>query len=416
MVMKNKLHYGWIVSIGCSIMIFYTYGLAMNVFSVFIQPLIDTLHLTKGQGSSIPSVINIAGIFAMIVSGKIYNALNIRLVSFVYGTFVAAGFVLFSFADSLLHCYLAAVLVGLGWGGGSIIPVSILISRWFNSSQGLALGIATVGSGLATMIYPSFLAKMIESNGLSYSFLFQALNVFILVIISHIMIRNVPADKNLEPYEKKGHIKQENSALGSNQPDLIFKEERRSIVFYKMTFVSFLIGISVIPLAAHLSVVLNSFDYSPVYAGYMVSLFGIFMIIGKVLYGWLADVLSYSLSNIYIVSLWVIGLSLAFTLHLGNPTPLFFAALTGLGSPIGTVGLPVWTEKVFGKRDYSLFFTTFIVAYNVGSVTGMLLTGVIADATGSYASAFILYILSTILAYFLLKTLPVNRSVSPLDN
>ena len=70
MVIKNRPHYGWVVSIGCSIIIFYTYGLAMNVFSVFIQPLIDTLNLTKGQGSTIPSVINIAGIIAMIAEGR----------------------------------------------------------------------------------------------------------------------------------------------------------------------------------------------------------------------------------------------------------------------------------------------------------------------------------------------------------
>lgn len=203
MGIKNRLHYGWLVSIGCSIIIFYTYGLAMNVLSVFIQPLIDTLNLTQGQGSSIPSILNIAGIVAMLVSGKIYSSFNVRLVSFIYGLFIAVGFVVFSFADSLLHCYLAAILVGLGWGGGSMIPVSILISRWFNSSNGLALGIAAVGSGLATMIYPSFLAKMIEGQGLAYSFLFQALNIVILVIISHALIRNAPADKNLKPYEKK---------------------------------------------------------------------------------------------------------------------------------------------------------------------------------------------------------------------
>lgn len=352
----SKPHYGWIVSIACSIIFFYTYGLAMNVFSVFLQPLMDTLNLTKGQGSTIPTVLNIAGIFAMVAAGKIYNIINVRLVSFVFASMITVGFLLFSLADSLMSCYLAAILVGLGWGGGSAIPASILISRWFNSSNGTALGIAAAGSGLATMIYPSILARMIENHGLSYSFLFQALSVAILALISHAMIRNDPADMNLKAYEKKtGHFEPEHGDINPNHSDSIFKQERNSLIFYLMIFVSFLIGVSIIPMIAHFSVVLISYNYNPIYAGYMVSLFGIFMIVGKILYGIVADNLAYNYANLYIFSLWTIGLSLILTLHLGHPTPLFFSAITGLGSPMGTIGLPIWTENIFGKKIIAYF-------------------------------------------------------------
>ncbi len=404
---KRKFHYGWFVTAGCGIILFYSYGLAVNVFSVFMQPVIDSLRITKAQGSSILSILNIVGIAAMLISGYLYNRYKVNRISFIYGLLIASGFVVFAYAKSLGHCYLAAILIGSGWGGGSMIPVSILISRWFRNSNGIALGIAASGSGLATMIFPPVLARMIENHGLTFSFLFHAASIFVLVLISHLLIKNSPDELGVEPYSKK-HMTRRKMAVPSRNAEFKDGQDLKNLI--KLSIVSFLVGTSVIPMIAHFSVILISYGYSTIYAGTMVSVFGISMIAGKIMYGYVVD---HNLNrprraDIYIFWLWIVSLSTIFLLPIGDHMPLVFAISTGLGSPIGTVAIPLWTEEVFGKKDYSLFFTRLIVSYNIGSVIGMLIPGALADITGSYGTAFIFYIICNAVAFVLLENLRSN--------
>lgn len=416
----STVHYGWVVSIGCSIILFYNLGLVLNCFSVFLQPLIDSLNLSKADGSSIISVQNTAAIAMMIACGKIYKHLKVRMVSLTCGLLVSIGYLFYSFAGSLYGCYFAAVLIGFGYGAGSMVPVSILLTEWFDHSRGIAFSIATAGSGVATMLFPPILTRLIVSYGLSITFIFQATSIAILAIIAHLLIRNKPEDMHLLPYKKslptrEEHDNSKESTHKLKRNVLRYHDAKRTSRFYQMISLAFLIGFSVPAVITHFSVLLISFDYSLVYTGYMVSIFGVFMILGKFLYGFIIDYSGNMSSSTYIFILWLIALGSVFCLHLSGLSAILFAVLVGLGSPIGSIGLSVWTEDLFGKQDYAPFYTTFAVSFNIGASFGLLLPGIVADYTGSYTTAFLIYILCTMMAFYLLYRLHKTAEVDPLN-
>ena len=69
---------------------------------------------------------------------------------------------------------LASALCGLGYGYGGMIPLSTILSRWFDKHRGTALGLAAAGSGVAAVIMPPVLTDVIETQGLSQAFLWEA--------------------------------------------------------------------------------------------------------------------------------------------------------------------------------------------------------------------------------------------------
>lgn len=128
----------------------------------------------------------------MALTGKLINRFGARKISFLAGLVIAAGYVMFSIAERSYVCYIAAFIVGLGYGSGSMIPVSTLLTVWFEKKRGFALGAATMGSGIATIISPKLLIGIIENSGIGYAFLILSIVVVTLATFSFILIRNTP--------------------------------------------------------------------------------------------------------------------------------------------------------------------------------------------------------------------------------
>ena len=61
---------------------------------------------------------------------------------------VALSMVLLSSMRSMLQAYPLCILLAIGAGGKSLVPVSTALSLWFSRRRGLAIGIALVGTGL----------------------------------------------------------------------------------------------------------------------------------------------------------------------------------------------------------------------------------------------------------------------------
>ena len=113
---KRKLHYGWVVALGCHIMFFYGVGLTTGTFAVFLPALINELNLTYVEGSSIISVLSMTGLLFMLIAAKIFKYLGIRLTIFICGILIALGNYIFSISNSLHGYYISAVIIGIGYG------------------------------------------------------------------------------------------------------------------------------------------------------------------------------------------------------------------------------------------------------------------------------------------------------------
>ena len=63
--------------------------------------------------------------------------------------------------------YAGAFVAGLGYGLGTMVPVTMMINRWFAEKQGFVLGFASAGTGMATILCPPLITAGLSAGGVS---------------------------------------------------------------------------------------------------------------------------------------------------------------------------------------------------------------------------------------------------------
>ena len=159
------MHYAWLIALGCGIVMFYCVGLGFNCLSVFLNPLMERIHVSNTMRSTISAFYQTGSVAALLCIGPVIEKIGARKTILIFGICMASGYLMLMAVDSVQMSYAAMFIIGIGYGAGGLVPVSILITTWFAEKRGFALGLAMCGSGAATIIAPTILSGMIASQG-----------------------------------------------------------------------------------------------------------------------------------------------------------------------------------------------------------------------------------------------------------
>jgi len=390
MVKKNL--YAWVICILCCLNLM-AMSMATNVSAVYQPFIISHNGLTNAQASALITVRAAVGTVAMLFVNKVIAKLNIKATIALAVLSSAIGFGVYSLATMTtsyaLYC-VGAGLQGIAYGLGSLIPVTILISRWFKSHKGLAMGIASAGTGVASLVAPPIITKGILRLSLQTTFLLEAGVILLLGILLFVFLHNDPSKKGLAPYEdeekKDGKKKQKNEALR-----ITGKLSPVNLGF--MLLAAALIGFINTPSYAHISVLYTNEGFAPQTVATLMSLLGIVIMLGKMLFGEISDRIGIYRANYIFYAMYVLGLALCALAFL-QKLPLAYISMVvlGLGYPVGTTGLSMngldmaATPEEGGKQ-----VKRFQIAYMIGTMLFSSVPGIMADAAdGSYVSAFVL--------------------------
>ncbi|MGN0734493.1 MAG: nitrate/nitrite transporter [Anaerovoracaceae bacterium] len=403
-IKENRLHhkhYAWIVAIGSCVIFFYSLGLTVNTFSIFLTPLINKIGISKAAGSSIVTVQYAVGVIGMVFANKFYRHFSVRKGALICGLLMAGGYFMLAFSNSLQMCYLSVVLSGLGFAGGSMIPATTLITRWFNEKRGFALSIAACGSGFATIICSPILQKIILAYDVFLALIFQGIAIAVMALVAFIIVRDWPEDKGLMSYGK------ENVDKKDVQEDIRIdlKDVIRNSKFILTSIAVLLTGMMVIPSINHIAVFYTGCGYSEMFAASMLSLYGTVMLIGKPFYGIFSDKFGTYRGTIYIILVWMLiaisGAALAYNVFFGY----MFAFFMGLGAALSPMATPIWTTDLFGKNNYVQIYTYMRLFFQIGGTISLTLPGIVADIAGDYNKVFYLYFLIAVTSGILLNWL-----------
>lgn len=405
----KNLHYGWIVAIGCNLLYFYGVGLTTGTFSIFLPSMVSEMKLTSTEASSIVSVICTIGIICMLMVNRVFTKCGIRNTVFACGLLIAAGNFVFSKADSLAVCYLAGLMVGVGYGCCSMIPVSLLILQWFDRKRGTAVGIAYSGSGLAVIIFSPILTNIIIEYGVREAFLFQSASTAVLALTACLLIRNRPEEKSLTKY---GYINDlayntdESSPGGPGLSGSVYL----TCDYAKLAIVALAVGMTVQPLVTHLPSFLISVGYKPAFAMYVVSIYGFSMMVWKTAYGLIIDRLGSKITNFIVFPLWIATISGSIFVS-GRMAYLYiFLLILGIGPAMATVSMPVWVGEIFRNGASGGVLSSILIIENIGASIGVILMGYLFDLTGSYTIPFIIVIILSLTAFISITGLYKNKA------
>ena len=162
----------------------------LNTFGVY-QTYYET-HLLKDYSSSnVAWIGSIQSLFLMAVGvfiGPLYDAGHCRILLVTGTIFVALGFMLTSISTAYWSIFLAqGVLTGLGTSFLCIPSIAIVPPYFKPTRRPLAMGLATLGSGLAGVIYPIIFQSLQPALGFPWAvrvqgFISLALCLFAIIV------------------------------------------------------------------------------------------------------------------------------------------------------------------------------------------------------------------------------------------
>ena len=147
------MHYGWVICITCTLLLFVTMGTVSNGFSVYLPYIMEEKGLTNAQTSSLVTLRCAVSFLSMLVIGFYYQKVSIRVGTTIAAAAAGVSFLLYSAAEAYPCSASGAAISGVSYGLGSMIPVSILINRWFYQHRAPGLSICASGS-IATIVLP----------------------------------------------------------------------------------------------------------------------------------------------------------------------------------------------------------------------------------------------------------------------
>lgn len=379
---KPKLHYAWFVCVGCAVLLFCTSGLAENAFTIY-QPYIMELNgFTNTQTSSILTFRTFASLITMLLSGVYYKKLSLRTGMFLAGLSSAGGFALFGAAKSYAAYCAAAVFVGISYGLGTMIPIAIVLRKWFVKSRNTALGACSAATGLSTFGIPSLIADSIEKNGLGVTFFVQAALMALCVFLSFLLVRSDPSDKGL-------------SALGETETDGTKLSGGVGIaqkdMFFLMSAVILVGGVMSVAYC-HLSVHITGAGYPASSAALASSMSGIAMMLGKIAFGRLGDKITNYKTNYIFGSLMLLGLAVCCLVPSGIWAAYAGSVFFCFGIAFTSVGLATWAVDLSAPEQCERNIRLFQTLYSVGTLVFSPVPGMIADRdNGSYVWSYALF-------------------------
>ena len=376
-------HYAWCIVIGGFIMMALLHSMIQTCFSLFLPAVTNYMHISNTAFSGCNSIVAIA---SMLVAPKIGKSMNnsrqIKTIMTICIIGTGLSYASYALATSIVHMYISGFCLGIFSCGATILPITIILVRWFHRKIGLAIGITLSGSGIGGSIISPFLTDFIATYGWRKSFiLFGILMIVIEVPVAHFIMVPDPADIGYLPYG----LKSDSDSVSSSKK-IPFQDLKKHTFFY-----IFLIGIFSICVAGYgslgyLSAALTE-SYSPSLAHAIIPFFLFLLTPAKIFLGWLYDHIHTEICTIYVTFTFAIAFIL---LQISNNESLMWimAIFFSLGISAGTVVPSFITYDFFDSDDFGTLFG-FVYAVCMGAMAiGNPLLAAIYDLTDSYNLAW----------------------------
>lgn len=384
---KKGLHYGWLVVFSCFMIMSFYFCVVMNCPGLFLISVTDAFGITRSQYTLNTTVISLAMMVIALTAGKIFSKFKIKPVMVTAGIILPVAYACYSQAKNIYMFYGISLVVGLCLGLCGMVPMSTLITRWFNDKKGLATGLAFTGSGVGGMVLQPIIGRLIANVGWRQTYFILGVVMFVFVVPCLIfLIKDFPSDKGLEPVG--GAVKaDEGQARDDGMGYAQVRKKSYFWIFLPLVTISSAAACSMVQQVAPYA---TDLGFSATVAANIGALSLGTLAVGKVLLGQIYD----KKGNLFSTLLGLGCLVAAAACYSGATSSRLLyrgIVISGIGIAYTTVGYPINTQTMFGKKDYSSIYGIVQCFSSIGTAIGSPITSVIYDKTGSYRFAWIMW-------------------------
>ena len=427
------MFYGWIMAgVGALVMALGEVPLfhGMPIWSPVLR---NTFGWTAGQISLALALTRAEGGLMGPVEGLLIQKLGPRRMVFIGMVIAGAGFVFFSQVRELWQFYASFVVISVGIGFGTWLPMMTVLNHWFVRRRTMAMSLAMEGFALGGVIVPIALAWAIGGTdpNVSERFGWRASALFIGILIMAVafpisrLVRNRPEDLGLKPdgdspvrptlTPSRASVTRSDTEEGG----YTWQEAIRTTTFWLMSFGHATSSIIIITVFVHLGLMLDDRGFSLQTISAVVAIYtainAIFIPVG----GYLGDRFSMRLVAFWfsvLQALAVVVLVLAHSLEM----LLLFALLLGVGFGGRTSVTTAMRGAYFGRKAFAAIMGISMVPMNIFLFISPVFAGYMRDATGNYDVALLTIGAVALLGSFLFLLLgepgrmPAQAARSPL--
>ena len=312
-----------------------------------------------------------------------YRKTGMRMGITISLVLLACAFACYGFSHSFLAYCLSGVLMGAANGLSSSTAATLLINSWFYDRKALALGIASAGTGIASITAPLILVPIIENVSLTAAFLAVAAFVLVCTAIIFVIVKD---DSPIKLIVRGQAVKRGSSAQVSEADaklPMLITSRPMSGAFAAATFLG---AVVVYGVTGCLSIILTP-NFSGTEMSRIVSIFGLFLMLGKIVYGQLADRVGAYRANFFMYSMVLVGFPLICTAK-SFALAAVGAACLGLCCPISNVATPLYVSDLANKPHYPRALKISNMVMNCAGILTNFMVGRLADAFGGYVPVF----------------------------
>jgi MFS family permease len=350
-------------------------------------------QVTSGNGYSKLLVGPVFGFIAGWIVDR-FGPRRLMLVGILMAGLALVGLGLIS---SLGMFYVFYLFYALGYVCGGPLPNQVLLSKWFDRSRGKAMGFAYLGIGIGGAIVPILADRLCEKIGWHGALVTLGVLMIAIAFPMAFFVKELPGDP------RGSELKPAPVSSGT-----VFK----SGAFYLLAIGSMCSIGAVGGTMQNLKLFLSLDQKLPQKEiAHVLSLVLITSIAGRLLMGWLADMIAKKYVMLLIYS--IVACSIPLLFYASARGALFaFAIVFGIGLGGDYMIIPLMGAEIFGVRVLGRLMGVILTADGVAEALAPMAVAAIRDRTSSYTSGFILLIVLAAVGALAVSFLPKRKATS----
>ncbi|WP_226018878.1 MFS transporter [Novosphingobium sp. FKTRR1] len=286
------------------------------------------------------------------------------------------------------------VLSGLGSGAVASVLGAAVVNRWFATRQGLVMGLLSASTATGSLIFLPFLAWLSSQGAWRPVVLTVSLACLALVPLVALFVPERPEDIGTRRFGENPDtppappLKQ--AATIGLAIEVLLRASRRP-VFWVLFGSFFVCGLTTNGLVGtHMIAFCGDHGVAPVAAAGLLSMMGLFDLVGTTASGWLTD--RHDPRRLLVIYYGLRGLSLLalpFIPFEGTSLAIFavFYGLDWIATVPPTVKL---ASRAFGEREAPIVFGWVQTGHQLGAAVAAFGAGLVRQQSGSYLPAFVI--------------------------
>ncbi len=384
---KKGFHYGWVIVFVGFLSMWFITCIFSSAAGMMVTPVTEEMGISRSRFTMASTACSIAGMFMSTSIGRVFRKYSVKKTMLAGSALYAACYAAYGIAPNIYVFYVIGFISGFAMIMSSMVAVSTLLARWFDEKRGLAVALASTGSGVGGVVMNPLIGNLVTSIGWRKTyFVLGAMIAVVMIPAILFLIRETPQEMGLEPYGKKA-VKEGEAPV--EEAGYTAAEARLTPMYWLWIPVVLIVSAVCNCIMQHTVAYATDMGFDYGVAAGIASVLTAGLAIWKLVMGQLYDsigsrkaaTLSLSVYTLVLILYTISSKEMAIIYYIGT-------ALFGMGGSFATIAYSVVVQDVFGKKDFATIYGSINVFASVGGAIGSPVVAAVFDTLGTYKPAW----------------------------